>query len=394
MCRFVRACLIAVLLAAVLAPAPANAAPREKLWADGVYMTARLNGDDNAMQRLVYDNYGDVVAQYYDFDCGGNTIAPHEASNLTLCYDYWGPYNIFSYEKLGYVVDNVKPRMPGEQPKREWNYEMTGNKLKFTENGKKHTYTLPIGKGTHYVQDINGALALIDQRLFAYKTGKEVASRESAGGSESWRAYLNVGYAIIADCGQEVNKYTVIDDDGNVLWQGEGAEYSYPVLWTDRQHEIQTNVKGGVMTVDNHGAKYEVKADENEVVWGINDHVVYTACSYDADGKSVPWDAFDARVKSVDRLVRYETGQVALVMDDRGYSNSIEVYEDYVAIVRLNDTGSGYAILDAEGNLLSHGPGRIEYLGHGLFSMVRGSYFGVVSAKGEWLLRLVTGGDD
>ena len=373
------------------APAP-EASGREKLWDDGIYVTAKRNGDYDAMQRLVYDNYGNVVGQYYDF-FETDRIMLNVKADLIMCQDYKGMFNIFSYEKLDYVIDDTypisaKPRLPGAQPNREWDWELRGSVLTFTEDGIEQSYTLPISGGTHQISAINDTMVYVDDSLILYQSGTILRSRKSDP-STYWHPHLNEGYAIMTEwqADERLYRFTVIDKDGKTLWQGDWKE-----VYIDAERyeeESAFEVINGALTLRTGGESYRVNildpADAQDIyVSGLNANVAYIV---QPNGR--------------DRLVRYKTGEdLSALLQYRydaefNYSPTVIIFRDYIVIQYYDPKSDhGYAILDGNGNLISQGDGYLYYVGHDLFELRRGNYFGVVNARGEWLLRLLRIGED
>lgn len=392
MCRLVKLIALFFLvltLCACFAPAeplpssethyPSETQERKKLWQDGVYARVKLNGQYNDVQCLVYDNYGDVVAQYYDF-WEGNNIMLHEKSDLVLCYDYRGAFNLFSYEKLDYIMDSEFPvqaklRLPGNHPEREWKTEIKNRVLEFIEDGEKHTYSLPSLDQSNDIYDINDTMVLCNRKLILYKDGKDISSLIN--GSEGDSASLNEGYAILQNWIPDDNKckYTIIDRDGEILWQ----DISRTNFWYSEESNIKTDISGNILTIDNNGEKYEVdlgKYDSAEdiPVLGVNDQIV---CQYKQGDEYI--DTY--------HLFRYKTGEDISYLLDNSYV--VEIYQEYILVrkERSDINPYDYAILDANANTLFTGNGHVGYEGYGLFSIIRGNYLGLINDKGEWLLR-------
>ena len=404
MYRFIKPvalCLLAALFsAACAAPAP-DVSDRKKLWDDGVYITIKRHGDEESVQCLVYDNYGDVVARYYDLD-ENDRIVLNENSDLILCQDYKGAFNIFSYESLDYVIDEsypfqAQPRLPGDTPKREWDWEMQGSVLIFTEDGVEKRYTLPIDGGTHRVYNINDSMVRVDDSLILYQSGTILRNQKS-GPSMYWGADLNKGYAIMTEwyVNEKLHRDIVLDNAGKTLWQGEWKEMYINAEGYELKAESSIEVADGALILCVGNKSYRVDVLEDAEILGVylgslNENVVSFWYQYRRDGE----------LYSNVRLIRYKTGEdlSALLDDTSVYSPDDAIFRNYILIQHYGSnwapyTGRDYTILDGNGILISRGDGYLYYMGHDLFELHRGNYYGVVNAKGEWLLRLLAIGED
>jgi len=307
----------------------------KKLWEDGVYAKVRLNGTFGSVQCLVYDNYGNAVAQYYNLQ-RGKDVTLHKQTDYVLCHDYIGAYNVFSFETLGFVMDDGFPiranlRMP-DKPFERRQGEVAGNTF------------MPPEPTSYYREHVNDEYTIIEKKELGF------------------------------------TEYSITDRHGETLWQGG----SQPNLVLNGRGDIQAEINDGILMIVSNGEKYELDVREygsakDVSVHSINDSIVLINCPFNKNSE----------YHSFYRLFRYKTGEDISTLLKNCFSPII--YDDYFIIHYYNSNKGlcDYSIMDDDANLISKGNGNVRYEGYDLFSIERGNYFGLIDPDGQWLLRLL-----
>ncbi|MCL1914015.1 MAG: discoidin domain-containing protein [Eubacteriaceae bacterium] len=357
-----------------------KSAPRDgKLWDDGIYALI----PKGESRYVVYGNEGKPLAHFYHLDSTSVLLARQDS--LFLCMDYYGAYNLFSFEGMSYVIDesfpvNSQPRMPWAESAIE--YSLAGNRLTAIQDGSQASYTLPFEPGDYdYVSGINSEIVSIsNEKLFLYKSGIDISHLLG----HAYNSYANVRdeFVII----EENNKigastYSVIGLDGSVLWKQEASvalPYDYEYC------DINISCDRASLTANDHGAIYTLELDEpleaEYIYAGSANHQLATIYTYGADSKTL--------------LLNYKTGEdLSSLLEGHLY---IDLLRDYLIVVFADEsyTNYSYSIYNRFGEPISSGPGSIGYLGNGLFHLKRGSYSGIADENGQWLVRSFSANGD
>ena len=323
-----------------LKPTEAAISERKKLFDDDIYVT--IAGPTYHMemyvepkQWFVYDNYGDMVANYLALDYsywyespGDANVFINQKTDVTACHDYHGVFNLFSYEKLGYVIDDA---FPFNAPFRKSAYSPPLiDELEFSDYAED-----PIIDGNSYsriyasdflvwlrarYEDQNGER---EEKLLLYRTGKDISNllKDSNGANNCSWVYSLEGYAIIS---KYDGSCMIIDKNGEVLYTCNIAVNASDMV--KEQHIINL-----------HGTRY-------------SDYI-----------------------KSEHSYARF-------------LDNDFILIEDIDSDFRDN---CSFTLLDWYGNLIFEGKGHVWYLGYKLFALTTRNYRGVINARGEWVARIL-----
>ena len=461
MSRFVKAAAICALLlismtcSATARPVPGGSMPggiaaggsarapymaKGKLWEDGIYVViTKIDGVTN----LVYDNSGNIVASYYSINSSDRMSSPytiqiHQEDAIVACKDRHGAFNLFSFKKLGYVIDDSftidpKIRMPDEPDARSYKKGVLGNSIVVTEDGATNAYALPFSVEGYYIACANGTMAylvpentsgsdgLVHNKLVNYISGEDksgLLALDDANGSDGsdgnggsggsggsggnggsgssggsgggpWRVSVDMaeGYAIIyrrtgndyRPAALDQYQYIIIDGNGNVVWTGSYTMTNDQSPYFDssilEQYGISYNIQGETLAITNKNDIYVLDLGESEKVNDITDSLVLTT----------------------KRLIRYKAGEDISYLLDKYFDDSqmgnASFYNGYAIFHQLAYDAFGryqlYTIFDNNGIFVSSGIGSVNYLGQDLFILRRGRYIGVADKNGEWLVRII-----
>ena len=196
---------------------------------------------------------------------------------------------------------------------------------------------------------------------------------------------VNGKYDVIAVCSRwEYNReYNLFSFEKLDYLFNDKAEFRDS--YDDYPDKYKCEIANNIFKVFSAGKTYTCEIPDGDYyVLHINDSIVYLSSDRD------------------DKLILYKIGKdISDFIKSDDYGRPTYWSDKYVFI--KYGFSDGYTILDADGEVIYYNESKInldpsivggDYLGHDLFKMYRGNYYGVVNEDGDWVVRSLLMMDD